>query len=802
MINDKQPARILFLVPKLQFQNQIRSVPKLEFGNQVKMEFGNQMKGIHKSLVPKLQFRNRMKRIYARHINMKFPILLTGILAGLFFHASSNRAADPPAAGNKPPAAKEAPAPPADPSAAAVIESKPGTPLECLRAAKVLAEADRPDLAKPFLKKVLDTKLDRAELARLAKEVGSATLTVIGQRKDLQPEGKQVADAFLDALSTELQEPGRIAALIAQLQDPAVEKRDAAVTGLVQARGAAIRTILAALDDPKQEANFSRLRAVLPLMDRDAFRPLVGVLENADPALRVQVILSLQALGDTQAKLFLLEPALAPASDQAVRAAAQNALRQLAGGVPDRDEAVRLLTDAAENYFDRREKVADETGGKVELWQWDADKKQCRVLELPGEDAARAVAARLAGDAFRLAPDDPNVRRLHLMTLLDAAAYRKGLDQPLDEGDASIRIASGLGTKALEEVLAAALATHHPGAAAAAAQLLGRIGKAEQLYQSATPCPLARAVQSPDRRVRLAALKSLAAWKPDRPYPGSSAVPDALAFFIATRGGRQALVAGPNSQDNQRLVGSLAAAGYQAGLAVNGREAMRLLTGSPDYELALIDAGIDRPLIEQLLQEIRRDCRTADLRVGVLAREGFSDRAERAAEADTSAKAFVRPHDEQAVRWQIDQLAALNPRDFVGHDERQRQAAEAMDLMAEMARSGGKIYDFRRALPAVLTAMNSPALAAKAIAVLGKLNLPEAQRTLAETASRGTAALEVRQAALAALRENIKAHGILLTNREIRRQYDRYNQSAQADRQTQKILGEILDILESPKKSK
>ena len=59
----------------------------------------------------------------------------------------------------------------------------------------------------------------------------------------------------------------------------------------------------------------------------------------------------------------------------------------------------------------------------------------------------------------------------------------------------------------------------------------------------------------------------------------------------------------------------------------------------------------------------------------------------------------------------------------------------------------------------------------------------------------------VRQAAAAGFCKSIKQHGILLTTEEIRRQYDRYNQSEHQDAATQEILGRILDCIEAPSKS-
>ena len=82
-----------------------------------------------------------------------------------------------------------------------------------------------------------------------------------------------------------------------------------------------------------------------------------------------------------------------------------------------------------------------------------------------------------------------------------------------------------------------------------------------------------------------------------------------------------------------------------------------------------------------------------------------------------------------------------------------------------------------------------------------EINSPEAQRALVETAGRVTQPLEIRQAAVSAFRQNLQAHGILLTKEEIKKQYQQYNESKNQDESTQKILALILDCLEAPTKA-
>ena len=103
----------------------------------------------------------------------------------------------PPKPAAKQPA-KEAP--PEDPAVAAVLETKPTTPAECVRAAKILADLGRADLAKGLLKKALDAHLDAKQLADLAEQLGAKTFLDLAGQPALQPEAKQLADAATAAL--------------------------------------------------------------------------------------------------------------------------------------------------------------------------------------------------------------------------------------------------------------------------------------------------------------------------------------------------------------------------------------------------------------------------------------------------------------------------------------------------------------------------------------------------------------------------------------------------------------------------
>jgi CheY-like chemotaxis protein len=695
--------------------------------------------------------------------------------------------------------ATEAEPTPENPAVEAILATHPTTPAECIRAAKTLVGLGAPQAAKPLVKKVIDAKLDPQQLADLGIQFDMPVFLDLASQSVLQPESKQLADAVEAAMTARLHDTKRIEGLIAQLQDASEEKRLEALKELQEARGASIGPLLSVFSDPKRTHEYQNVRTVLAGMGRPARDALIAMLDSGDAKLQVQAIQALLEINDSRAAIDLIEPSLSKQGDAEVRAAAAAALQQLTGHIPTPSEAINRLTDAAQNHFHRRQPIEGENNDRMELWHWDTGLHQSVATTGTPDDAARQLAARYAREAYRLAPENRDVQLLYITAMLDVAAYANGLDKPLDEKAPAIVEAKQLAPQTIDAVLRYAIEHHHPAAATVAAQLLGQIGKADELlYQGSAPAPLILAVQNPDRRLRMAALKTIVQLQPTKPYAGSSYVPSALGYFAASSGVRKALVGGPNLEQARTLAGMLAASGFEADTVGSGKELLLMATRSPDYELAIIDVGIEHPQISTLMQELRRDPRTALLRVGLVARDGHAELAEQVAHNDAMSAAFARPHDEQAVRWQLAQLTAIAPDELVDFAVRQQQAVEALDLLTKLSQSANKLYNLRNVQDAVLTALYNPKLSLKAVPILADMNSSEAQRALVEAASRFTLPLELRKAAASAFRKNTQQFGILLTTDEIRRQYDRYNESEKLDAASQQLLGLILDCLEVP----
>lgn len=698
--------------------------------------------------------------------------------------------------------ATPAPAPtPMSAPVAAIMATKPSTPAEQVRAAKILAGLDRPDLAKRFLAQVLAANLDQAQLFALEQHFGSPLFVNLSVRPELAPEGKQMADAVLQAAQAVLQDSARLDDLVRQLSTADEGARLVAMEGLLQGGRVSIGVLIAALADPSRASEHEMARTALGQFGRAAVGPLLAALDGGDPNLKTQAILTLAGIGAREAVPFFLAPAVAPDTEEELQTIAQRGLVTFGRPIPDASVASAMLVQVAKDYLQGRRRFREDLDGNVTVWTWDAEAGRPASSLRPARDAAMVYAARLAADAHRLTPNDHQVRVLYLTCLLEQAAQAAGLDNPLPitaDSPAGTAAAAGLGV--VEDVLVYAMEHDYIGAAVAAVRILAERGSMlGQVCASSGETPLIQAVKHDDPQLRFAAVEAVLGLDPTTAFAGSGAVVDAVCHFATSQGERRALVAGPSTSESQRIAGHLAALGYMADTARSGRELMELALRSADYELVLVDEGLQQPTILFLLQQLRHDNRTAHLPVGIWARDGRLPQAEHAARRDPLVTAFPRPHSQEVVERQVEQVLSLAGTHRLNSEQRLQQASQAMQWLADWS-AGHGVFRLPKKIDAVYEAVFLPELAAQATTILANTGTPDAQKALVELASRWTQPLPRRKAAVEALWDNTEGHGILLTSSEILRQYDRYNQSEKLDTSSQQVLSAILNCLEAPAK--
>ncbi|MCU0982635.1 MAG: hypothetical protein MUF25_26040, partial [Pirellulaceae bacterium] len=750
------------------------------------------------------------------------PVHFTGaIILGLAVAAqlAAQEPADPfggglPAAGAKPAAPKAAAKEDAGPISAdeknpvvlAIRDRNPTTPKELMFAVQSLFDIGRPEEANFYLTKLIAAQPDRDQLEAFQREYGTGFFARMANEPRMQPAGQQFFKAVQDAAYQAARDPQRLNTLVQQLSDPSPLVHADAVQDLQRAGDAAVAPLLQALADPKRQAEHPQIRAAVVELGEPMIDPMLGALETPDEALRLQVLQILSRAGAARTVPFLIGPALDPKTPAATHQMAARTLTQIVGSAPSRVEAVSYLVRLVREYLNGAATGPVDYQDRTVFWHWDAASKTSVPKTYAAAEASRMMAARLSRDLVKLTPETPDVQRLFLLANLTQAKIEAGLDQPLPRGEGTVAAqAAQLGREAVEDALAYAMKNAYTTAAIAAAELLGDLGD-ETLLRSddGQPRPLVQALRHSDRRVRLAAADAIMKVDPRSPYAGSSYLPETLGYFIRTLGSRRVLVAQPRAEKAQTLVGLLNEIGYDADPAGSGKEVFQLAVKNPDYEFLLVSDALESPNANETIQMFRKDPLTAQLPIGLMARQENLRHAEAMAELDPRLVAFPHPHDVRSMSFQVARIGDLAGQARVGYDARLDQAGRALTHLVRLSETQDEhaFYDLFRVQQAAQSALAAPSLCVSAARVLGRLGSPESQRALVSLASQQGRPLAERQAAAEGFAAAVQQRGVLLTRDEILLQYDRYNCSAAQDPGTQKVLGAILETIEKPSRQR
>jgi HEAT repeat protein len=594
--------------------------------------------------------------------------------------------------------------------------------------------------------------------------------------------------------------------LIAGLSDANVQTRRLAMADLRESGDAAAVALIRVLADPQRAAEQSTALQALVALGSMSEAPLLGALQARQSEVRRLAATALGRLESRAAIPFLLRPLLDPQTPPDERRACEEAFRQMVGSVPDLAEAQRFLTRAIRRNMASQLAAPSDVQEMPVAWLW--DDQQHTVAAHPMEDAAlsRWTTQRLAQDLYDLLPESTEARTLWLAALLEWAQVDAGLDTAPAPGvtPAGSR-AAATGTAAVEEALAFALEQGQVSAAVGALSVLQTIGDERLLWGAGgVPRTVARALRHPDLRVRCTAARTVIAWDPATPFAGSSHLVEVLAHCARAVGERRVIVAHPQTDFARDIAGMLVELGFQAEIAVTGDSLVKQAVASPDCEAILVSDAIDNAPVKEVVQHLRHDARTARLPIGILTREAYLPEMERFAEGDPWTRAFPRAHDMMGIMLQMRQLLALQDATAITADSRLQWAQMALDYFARVA-ADTRHYLFPEVFAqeeTLIAALAHPGLSARAAQVLGALGSPRAQQALVQLASQNDRGLPQRRSAAAGFALAVERRGLLLSRPEILTQYDRYNRSGGLDRETQQVLGSLLDSIEAPSRTK
>lgn len=222
------------------------------------------------------------------------------------------------------------------------------------------------------------------------------------------------------------------------------------------------------------------------------------------------------------------------------------------------------------------------------------------------------------------------------------------------------------------------------------------------------------------------------------------------------------------------------------------------IVGGVYYDLTLVGDGADVPTVAQLVTFLRAERETKDRPIQILAQGPALIEAQRIARTQNAIDVEVRQTNQARISQLVEQILVRFADTQVPFSSRLRYSAKALTWLEKLSADRGTygFYNLARTEAAVTRALSTPSLSELSARVLGHLGSPQGQLALVDLASAHNRPLAQRQAAAAAFSEAVTRRGVLLTTRNVDRQYDRYNQSARLDKATQQLLGSILDAME------
>jgi len=684
------------------------------------------------------------------------------------------------------------------PAVATVLDAPLDTPADRLAAVFTLLDLGELEVAAAVLAPVLQADLDDKGRAELVERFGTARFLNLARRDSPAGEGetaplagaRKFARRCIEAAAKHSRDPKRIAQLVVQLNDSAADVRNAARVDLAVTGTAGAQACLEALAEESDETRRANLMLALTKLRPEVDPLVMAVLADGNGHFLRDAAELAGHTGMLDAAPLLAAIAVDTRNDPAVAAAAQNALTKLNLSQADLTEARGLLLGEIRRLEASvpPSQLPDESS---ELWWTLSPDGHLHSQQLPIETQRMFAIARLARTLAALPQATQEDRQTALLYAYQLARkFGQPLPPELEQMAQSVDVAE------LSHVMGEAIRHGQIAAATSCAELLGERGDIAALTSfDARPAPLARALRHPDRRLRFAALQAVMKIAPPRSFPGASGVPKALWRFAAGAGSPQAVAASSFSGRASEWAGKLRALGYDAVPATTGREALEVSIQSPRLALVLLDSDIGRPRLREVLYQLRAAESTAQVPIAILSSPHNLDRAQRLAENDFLLLAFARPHSPEAFESIVTQLGDLCTA-ICSRDERMQQATDALQWIAKLQTAGHHYDEFVRESDVASRTLFVPELLEPTLEVLSVLGTANSQRTLIELASTASMPADTRQQAVEAFANSVERFGKLLSPTEISVQFDRYNASESAPRETQKILGQLLDILE------
>jgi tetratricopeptide (TPR) repeat protein len=552
----------------------------------------------------------------------------------------------------------------------------------------------------------------------------------------------------------------------------------------------AIPHLIQTLQNPADRLLQPAVIQVLPQIGRGALNPLCIALGMRDDVTRQVLVNAAAEIAYRQALPYLAKLANDATASGETRAAAGQALAVL--GSASGGDLAGLFYKLADDYYNNTDSLkADPTLDLANVWYLRDD--GLRFVKVPRAIFNDIMAMRCCEEALKADPNHTEATALWLAANFRREA-RLGLDVESDQPDPladkdgtrpehyprAIYFARAAGPMYNHRVLARAFKDRDPGVALGAiAALSATAGEKSLVGAEDLKQPLVQTLSFPNRQVRIKAALALARALPETHFSSAGNVLPVLAEALAQSGRRAALIVDPDDNSRNKFLALLRAAGFDCGVGANlyqAREAGQK-ANLTSFDVILLASDIEQPDLLTTLNDLRLQFQTAATPILVLAKEGELTKASKVARGAAGVEVLLSDVTELGDPAQIQQRVAekitrasqalgMSPLDI---DLSLTLALRAADALRGIAESNLKVYHFSRAVPALITTLESrnEALRIKCAHGLALASSTDAQAAIARAALNPARGPSERVAVFGSLAESARRNGNLIGGSEL-----------------------------------
>ena len=674
----------------------------------------------------------------------------------------------------------------AKPPADSPLVIEPKTPEEIFEAIVLMVDLVRPDVAKLYLQKFMETEPTDELLLALREKYGPGVFLKLSNIKELQPLSIDLLNQNNAAFSRFARDPARLDALLKDLISGTGAQKTTAQFQMRTAGVHVVPALISALGNPDYAQSQNTLIDMLAIIGESAVPPLEAALTSSNPRVRQAAIQSLGLIREPSAIPHLLRFA-GQAEPSEEKASASKAIATILGNpsisaAESSGVATRLLAQARD-YFNSKVEYVPDADKLVTTWVWSDQLGTVQERRVTPAEASLHDGLFFAKAALDVAPERLDVQTSYLTMLLAQEARITGIGQPLKTGPGTVHdLGASLGPDVVARSLDEALEWRQTPAALAALEILSRIGNVQLVRNvSGKQSALQRALNYPNRRIQFAAVQTIVTLDPATRYPGTERVIAVLGKALTQAEATQprGLVLDSVIERGQTLTGFLRTMGYEPILVRTGKEGFKTAATEQEVDLALIDANIQRWALSETVANFKADPRTKDLPI-VIYGSSLNERNVRVQTQQYRNVHFIQePSAAEDLREQVTRFLDEQAEAPLTAEERSSKAVMAAELLSFLSSGQRRVlYNLTPIEPQLLTAVENTQLAVLLLPVVGSLPTQLAQSRIASLVGDDGFPVDVRVAAARELTRHVRQYGLLISSEQVQALHQVWYQSS------------------------